>query len=87
MSESHHAPYNCLSIIVDLHSTLPSFENSVVMLQRLTPQFKDRALNCIAESFTDPKHIEPFSWIMNLKAHHWRVPAQTSMPIHPVHGH
>ena len=41
--------------------------------QRLTPNFKEQALACIAESFTDPKHPEPFSWIMNLKEHHWKA--------------
>lgn len=43
--------------------------------KRLTPQYKDAALACIAESFTDKTSQEPFSWVMNLKQHHWKTMA------------
>merc|ERR1711924_50033 len=46
-----------------------------VSLQRLTPALKNAALDCIAESFTSKAGKEPFTWIMNLKKHHWKTMA------------
>jgi len=40
--------------------------------QRLSQHNKEGAVNCIADTFTNPDSTEPFTWCMNLRSHHWK---------------
>jgi len=55
-------------------SRSPVHTELLLLPQRLAPRHVEKTLACIAETFTDPARGEPFSWVMNLKEHHWKAP-------------